>query len=161
MLTSEQRETENELFSLEPTPPSENLRRRISDDISSSEIRKVRLLRPLVWFSAGSLLAASLTVLIYGTFTSKRGPGLEVRALEQEVLSAPLKGEEEFLRISDSSYLIEIEEGPVYLDESGIPLREIRLKYLDTEVYQRLIDGREVTVESIRIELSKSPSDSY
>ncbi len=102
-----------------------------------------------------------MTVLIYGTFTSKRGPGLEVRALEQEVLSAPLKGEEEFLRISDSSYLIEIEEGPVYLDESGIPLREIRLKYLDTEVYQRLIDGREVTVESIRIELSKSPSDSY
>jgi len=48
MLTSEQRETENELFSLEPTPPSENLRRRISDDISSGEIRKVRLLRPLV-----------------------------------------------------------------------------------------------------------------
>ncbi len=161
MLTSEESETENELFLLEPTPPSENLRRRISDDISRGESRRVRLMRPLVWFSAGSLLAASLTLLIYGTFNSKESLELEVRALEQEVLSAPFKGEDEFLRISDSSYLIGIEEGPVYLDESGIPSRDIRIKYLDTEVYQRLNDGREVTVESVRIELSKSPSVSY
>lgn len=161
MLTSEQRETENELFSLEPTPPSEILRRRISDDISSGESRRVRWMGPLAWFSSGSLLAASLMVLIYGTFTSKESPELEVRALEQEVLSAPFKGEDEFLRISDSSYLIEFEEGPVYLDESGIPLREIRIKYLDTEIYQRLIDGREVTVESVRIKLSNPPSVSH
>lgn len=161
MLSGEQRKTEKNLLSLEPAELSEELWQRVGKDFSERREAENAFARPLAWFSTATLAAASFTMLIYANFEQTESAVLEVKALEEEVLSVSPTGHEEFRRFRESSYLIEIDQGPVYLDEKGIPVRDTRIKYLDTEVFERLSDGREVVVESMRLELSKSPSVSY
>ncbi len=161
MLSRKQSETEKALLSLEPAKTSDKLQQRIHDDFFEIKPEKLKLAKPLIWFSAGSVLAASLTLLISAYFGQTEVPLLEAEFLEEAVLSVPHKGHDEFHRISVSSLLVGIEEGPIFIDEDGVPVRVTNLKYLDTEVYRRASDGREVTVESIREESSKTPSVSF
>ncbi len=158
MLSREQSETEKVLLSFEPAKTSDRLQQRVQEDFFEGKRDNRKWAKPLIWFSAGSMLAASVAVLIYAYIGQIEAPLLEAEYLEEAVLSVPNKGLEEFHRISVSSLLVDIEEVPVYIDEEGIPVRVTNLKYLDTEVYRRASDGREVTVESIREVSNKTRS---
>lgn len=158
-MSKEIEETEALLRQLKPEQPLDRLREKIRETLRSNDgaiqTASRRKVLPWIWLP---IAAAACLAIVFSirTMDIKRGVGSNDVSFDVDELSMIGATEMESIKLlSESKALVAAEQSPVFYLNSGVPAREIYLKYLDTYKYQSGSFAKPIVVtyprEEIRI----------
>ena len=152
MLNQEEKEFERLLASLRPKAPRKEFHDRLNVEMDDGAVSIGWPVRPGAFIAGASILAASFVVVFYLSRSEPASPALPVESLEQAVSGPTAPQLDGYRLVEENSELIELNQGPIFLDEECQSVREVSLRYLDTRILKNPNDDTEIKTQSNREE---------
>jgi len=158
-MPEEEEEIETLLKTLNPAEPSGDLKERIGRRLHASEARSDHNRNVLLFW--GSLAVAACLLLVFSIrfMNISGGTDAEIAAFEVDERSAIGAAEMDAIElVSTTNALVAARQSPVFYLETGVPAREIYLKYMDTYNYRHHSFEKPIVVTYPREEIRVIPA---
>ncbi len=163
----EDRELENQLSRLSPSQPSRELRQRIANSLESSSSLRKEIFLHRHWAISLGFGAAAILALCWSLWSAlgnriNEESFIEPSEIRMEVAS-PLLGDsiKGYRKVEGYRSILAADQGPVYPIEEDQLVRNIYIKYVDTEILENDNGTARFTVSSPREEILVVPASSY